>query len=364
MELLTSNFQPVQRSGSKDFATAWLELFLKSDQILICVGYASVESLLYLKDLIRRSPPRELSICLGMARFDGLTHNQLQAASELHDALMATKSGGVSIAFQFPFHGKMQLFSHEENIVATLVGSSNLTNIVPLPGTARGNYECDVLMREPELCSEVEIVILDLLGKASTPLPEALKYIDVIQPRNSLMDGQNQVKSNVANKYKSAQLQATGNRFRIPIKTAAKSNLNTYFGKGRVGPQGFEKPRHWYEVEIIVDLSIKQGGSGYPKPKSDFVVYTDDGYGFVATTNGDYGKNLRSRDDLRILGRWLKGRMEIAGALESGKPVTAEVLERYGRSTLTLTQTSVSEFDDVTGLDLPVWLMNFDPNEK
>ena len=56
--------------------------------------------------------------------------------------------------------------------------------------------------------------------------------------------------------------------------------------------------------------------------------------------------------------------MEIAGALDSGKPVTAEVLERYGRSTLTFTETSVSEFDEVTGLDLPVWLMNFDPNEK
>jgi hypothetical protein len=147
-------------------------------------------------------------------------------------------------------------------------------------------------------------------------------------------------------------------RFEIPIKTAPQSNLNVFFGEGRKSPQGFVKPRHWYEVEIIVSQQVQKSAENYPANK-EFIVYTDDGYRFVLKTSGDYGKNLRSRDDLTVLGRWLKGRMETAGALVSGIPVTEEVLNNYGRNTMILTRTSRIETDEVSGAELEVWTLDF-----
>jgi len=43
---------------------------------------------------------------------------------------------------------------------------------------------------------------------------------------------------------------------------------------------------------------------------------------------------------LKILGKWLKGRLENAGVLKVGDPVKQETLNQYGRDTFTLTQTS------------------------
>ena len=75
-------------------------------------------------------------------------------------------------------------------------------------------------------------------------------------------------------------------------------------------------------------------------------------------TSGDYGKNLRSKDDLTILGRWIKGRMEANGALKSGELLTSSSLDSYGRNSITLTQTSLEE-DDTENGKLSVWYADF-----
>lgn len=56
--------------------------------------------------------------------------------------------------------------------------------------------------------------------------------------------------------------------------------------------------------------------------------------------SGDYNKNFRSEGDLKILGKWLKGRLEAKGVLAVGDPVTQQTLNAYGRSTFTLTKTN------------------------
>ena len=38
----------------------------------------------------------------------------------------------------------------------------------------------------------------------------------------------------------------------------------------------------------------------YYPANQDFIAYTDDGHRFLMRTSGDYGKNLRSKDDLTI----------------------------------------------------------------
>jgi hypothetical protein len=69
-------------------------------------------------------------------------------------------------------------------------------------------------------------------------------------------------------------------------------------------------------------------------------VYTDDGWKFDCKIQGDYGKNFRSAGDLKTLGRWIKGRLERAECLKVGQPVTEEVLQKYGRKTISLKETS------------------------
>jgi len=88
-------------------------------------------------------------------------------------------------------------------------------------------------------------------------------------------------------------------------------------------------------------------------------VYTDDGYRFLMRTSGDYGKNLRSRDDLTILGRWIKGRMEINNSLRSGEILTMKNLKKYGRDTITLTKTKMSEKEEHSDTKLDVWYLDF-----
>src|SRR5690606_10916771 len=125
--------------------------------------------------------------------------------------------------------------------------------------------------------------------------------------------------------------------FLIPLKTddATRSNLNTFNGKGRENKQGFVMPRSWYEVELIVPKSVTSQ-PGYPQSDKDgdggvIHVLTDDGWKFSCKVSGDFSKNLRSEKDLKILGKWLKGRLEHSGALKTGELCTQSTLDNYGR---------------------------------
>lgn len=356
MKFLASNFSPLATSH-KSYVEQWTSLFSGNDSIDIAVGYASNESLLYLRKLVELNSPKCLNVCLGMARFEGLFNSQFAAAKELGRYLQETGSGNVYISTQFPFHGKVQIFSLNKRTTAGLIGSSNLSNIVPPMGMNRGNYEMDMLIEEVSAIKELDDFISRLLDDASVPL-DSISNLKLKNDPNRLMHSSFEVTPIEESIRASVWESELNQRFEIPIKTAPQSNLNAFFGEGRKNTQGFVKPRHWYEVEIIVGQEVQRSAENYPSNK-EFIVYTDDGYKFVLKTSGDYGKNLRSRDDLTVLGRWLKGRMENSGALVSGTPITEEVLRDYGRDSMTLTRTSKTEMDDVTGVELDVWTMDF-----
>ena len=61
-------------------------------------------------------------------------------------------------------------------------------------------------------------------------------------------------------------------------------------------------------------------------------------------TQGDYFKNLRSKDSLQIFGMWLKGKLERAGVLKKYDPVTIDTLREYGNSQLKLYKISDTEY--------------------
>ena len=113
-----------------------------------------------------------------------------------------------------------------------------------------------------------------------------------------------------------------------------------YFGKGRKNfANGSVLPRDWYEIEIIVP-STTTSKKGYPYNER-FWVITDDGYKFECKTSGDYAKNFRSASDLKILGRWIKGRMENRQVLKTGEKVTDYTLKKYNKDFISLTKTKI-----------------------
>ena len=111
-------------------------------------------------------------------------------------------------------------------------------------------------------------------------------------------------------------------------------------------------PRGWYEVELII--SKNAAVAEILPTDAPFTVVTNDGYKFKCERQGDFFKNFRSCNDLKILGRWIKGRMENDGALEIGKPVTQDVLNSFGHSSIRFTKTTTIDDDG-----REVWYMSF-----
>lgn len=357
MRILASNFEPLNTQHTT-YVDAWTLLFQQSDFLNIAVGYASNESVLYLKSLLEWNQPKKLNLCVGMALFDGIFQSQLYALQELDDFLKANKVGGVFLANQFPFHGKIQTFSNSSQYLSVLIGSSNLSNIIPPKGIYRGIYEIDVQLNESIIIAEIDRFITQLIESSSTPLDTANAKLKIKPDTNPLLEGRFEVETVSPESLDAIKRTLTPDTFEIPLKGTPKSNMNVFFGKGRDNHRGFVSPRPWYEIEIIPGQEVINSSSNYPKHE-EFIVYTDDQYRFVLYTGGDNSKNLRSRDDLTTFGRWLKGRLEMTGALESGKIVNEKVFNAYGRSTMTLTRSNKMEFDKISGKKLRVWFADF-----
>ena len=171
--------------------------------------------------------------------------------------------------------------------------------------------------------------------------------IEDFKEKNGLLEGHEFVEKISRDKLTDCISSLTEVSFDIPLtrdgEVPQRSNLNVYFGEGRKSKStGLIIPRHWYETELIVPKMITSL-DGYPKantPSAVFDVITDDGWKFKCKVSGDFSKNLRSEGDLKILGKWIKGRLENNGVLEVMKPVTQDTFTKYGRSSIRMTQTT------------------------
>ncbi len=341
MEFLFSNFPPM-KTGCKTFADMFYGLLPQTSKLDIAVGYVSSDSLIELQKTIElNSNIRTLNLIVGMHYFDRFTKVQYDAAMHLNDFLTSNHLGGVSLVNAFRYHGKLYSYSNNSGPFAGIVGSNNLSSIVD--GGVRA-YESSVLLRDSESAKQMNDFIAHLMQTSTKNIAEL--EIDTFNEENPLLDGHEFVDKVSPKDVANAMCAITDISFEIPIKpyeTSPQSNLNVFFGKGRESKNGLVKPRHWYEVELIVPKDVTSR-PGYPQSQTDdavFTVITDDGWSFKCKVSGDYSKNFRSEGDLKILGKWLKGRLENAGVLMVGNPVTADTLKRYGRSSFTLTKTSM-----------------------
>jgi hypothetical protein len=339
MEFLFTNYPPV-KTQSKTFADAFYSLIPQSTSLDIAVGYVSSDSLAELQKTVELNRKiSSLNLIVGMHYFERFTKVQYNAASRLNQFLKENNLGGVQLVTAFRYHGKLYSYSNVTGPFAGIIGSNNLGSIAN-DGTRV--YESSVLFREAEYAKQMHDFIEDLRIKATKPLDE-LDITD-FNDENQLLDGQEFVEKIDPKTIAEVIATCTSVTFEIPIKpyeVSPQSNLNVFFGKGRESKNGLVKPRHWYEVELIVPKSVTEK-PGYPQSKSEnavFTVVTDDGWKFNCKVSGDYSKNFRSEGDLKILGKWLKGRLENAGVLKVGDPVTAQTLREYGRDNFSLKKT-------------------------
>ncbi len=350
MEFLFSNYPPM-RTSCKTFSDVFYGLIPQTSQLDIAVGYVSSDALIELQKTIElNNNIRTLNLIVGMHYFDRFTKLQYDAAMHLNDFLRSNQLGGVRLVHAFRYHGKLYSYSNNEGPFAGIIGSNNLSSIVD--GGVRV-YESSVLLRDATSAKQMNDFIFRLMQTSTKNIAEL--EIDTFNDENALLDGHEFVEKVSPQKLAAAICAKTDISFEIPIKpyeVSPQSNLNVFFGKGRESKNGLVKPRHWYEVELIVPKSVTSQ-PGYPQSQTEnavFTVITDDGWSFKCKVSGDYSKNFRSEGDLKILGKWLKGRLENAGVLTVGTPVTSDTLNHYGRKSFTLTQTTMPG----------VWFLDFE----
>lgn len=354
MELLISNFPPMKIGGSK-FNDKFHSLFKQSTTVNIATGYISESAVDLIADIIYKNGGPVCNLIIGMHYFDKFTHGQYASAKQMHEFLFSNNLGSVKLVTSFPFHGKLYSFKNGKNAFASIVGSSNLNNVL-LHNSSR-QYETDLFISEQRLNNEI-VNFIDELSDRSAQYLSDLEILDFKETNDLLttLDGVIKLED-----FELTALKEKVNdfiRFDIPLATyeiAPKSNINAHFGKGRESKNGIIRARPWYEVELIVPKNIVSLPY-YPRPNVNekdrrFKVFTDDGYEFQCIINGSGNKNFRSVGGLTILGKWLKGRLERFGALKTGQPVTKEVLDKYGRQNFSLQPT---ENPDLWYLDFSV----------
>lgn len=336
--LLCSDIKPISHVHP-DFLSAFEEYASKSQSIKIASGYISTDSIVHMRNYLEQLKLHYCELLVGMHHFDGITKPQYDSLVNLNKFLRTSDLGQAAMFTAFPFHGKMYLFSKRNAPFAALIGSSNIT---ALEGTRQ--FEIDIAIEQPDILMELE-KLYEKLRPATKPVHEWTP--GQFKDSGNLLSGCKGVEKIPDEQKNAVWATASSEKFSIPLKSTPKSNLNPFFGKGRENMRThIVRPRPWYEVELIVPKSITSQ-PGYPNKETTdgkvITVFTDDGWKFKCKISGDYSKNFRSEEDLKTLGRWIKGRLEYNGVLIPGNPVTDETLKAYGRNTIDLIGTSVPD---------------------
>ncbi|MGY0399616.1 MAG: restriction endonuclease PLD domain-containing protein [Ostreibacterium sp.] len=306
--------------------------FLTAKNISVASGYTSLDIInKYNQNFIDVAKTGGTArLLLGMAFYEGLSKKKLSAINSLNEELIGLNSqSGVYVCNGRRFHGKVYHFNDGNNS-RFYVGSSNFS----MSGLKR-NIECTMpieIDRQKELLNS----FLDDLYSPEYSIKVNNADIPIIGKGQKLISGQIADRWEALTKYDLKSLKIREKEdFTISLSELAekeKSNLNVYFGKGRLNrTTGKISPRPWYEIEIIPRQSVRNSDF---YPKGDFLAFTDDGLIIPMRTQGDNYKNLRSKSSLQIFGKWLKGKLEKKECLEKYKPITSETLEEYGNSEL------------------------------
>lgn len=391
MPLLYSNIPPLRLDSDKmtiqDYMNKSAEL---ADKILIVVGYASKNSLIELDRIVKKYKLSNVVLVLGMYYIEGFPEGIYNTALRLNDEWKTSGIGEIRVTKSMKYHGKLYAFYAKDKIFASIIGSHNLGAIKKEASNLR-QYELSFYTEDRCDLEEIDNHIKDVITSPVSVNIEDMGDVNIIHEENEKLNGvEGVIKVDGADVafYKHAQMNIV---FEIPLKVPGmpdesndfmKSNINKCYAKGRENKRTHVvTERGWWETEIIVSKKITRH-KDYPEKDVPFYVITDDGWKFKMHASGDSKKNLESHDDLKILGYWLKGRLVAAGFVEPvDSPaedllnvdnhcadiychckgvITYKKLQKYGRTTVTLTKTCNSLADDDGNL-LEVWVLSFLP---
>ena len=357
MDFLFSNLSPI-RTEYSTFADKFYSLISKASRLDIAVGYITADSLAELQQIVAYNKNIEiLNLIIGMHYLEKFTKLEYNAAVGLNNFLQNEHRGEVRLVRPFRFHGKLYAYSNSDGAFAGIIGSNNLSSIVD---NRTRVYEAAALITESEYAEKIRKFIDALYADATDNIANCpISEVD-FKKHNTLLEGHECVKKMTNEEHADVISSLTELKFDIPLvkngSVPEKSNLNVFFGEGRLNrTTGVTVPRHWYEAELIVPSAITSM-HGYPQKDTAsavFDVVTDDGWKFSCKVSGDSSKNFRSEDDLKILGKWIKGRLENNGLLEVGHMVTADTFARYGRENFTLRKTAMPN----------LWYLDFGVNK-
>lgn len=249
--LLSANpiISDIRCRSVKDFYRPMIE---HSDHLNIATGFITNDSIVELKNLIEyRQFSLSLNLFIGMNFLDGFTKLQYNAVKDLNTFLTESSTGRVLLSPKALYHGKMYSFMQHNTCLGAFIGSSNLGSFV---GTSNNYIEADAFFNGVE-ASQVNTTIEKLIEKLGADFSILPPVTDFIPSPVELLKDYNYVERLSAEQTALAKASANGVKVRIPLKDEPKSNLNTYFGAGKI--KGKFSPRGWYEVELIIPKSLE-----------------------------------------------------------------------------------------------------------
>lgn len=372
MKLLYSDMLPLKlENGQNAFIDYFQESVQKADEINIVVGYVSKAALKELALLVDKYEIKKICLTIGMYYHEGMPEGTYNIAFALNENWIAKGIGEVRLVRAFKYHGKVYVFYKNNIPFAGIVGSHNL-GAIKLEASNLRQYELSAITENAAELEELSLHIKKIMQvKCSANISE-LQDMPIIREENKALVEQEFVSKITPEEVIAYKKRMTKISFDIPLKVPEDkkdlsmrgSNINVCYASGR--------KRVWWEIEMVVSKTIRDM-PGYPLYQKPFIAITDDGWKFQAWTCGQNNKNLYSKDDLKIMGRWIKGRLVAAGLIEpinrvesdvEGKGIiTHEILNKYGRDTITLTKTDVvTKIED--GTELEVWMLSFLPESK
>lgn len=305
--------------------------FESAKDVTIASGYTSLDIIQrYNDEFIRIAKLGGQSrLLVGMAFYEGLSQRKLDMLNTLSTELQKTAEGnGVYVCYVRKYHGKLYKFD-DSRTKKIYIGSSNFSR----SGLSE-NIEATVpLTNDDEVDNASSFLDYLFSEDNSTHINKA----DIVVPGSSAYKKRVSLDTlSDLERYDPDSIDISNlTYFDYSLSRVAKSeksSLNVYFGKGRWSRStGKVVPRDWYEVELIAQNSLSKQEI---YPKGDFTAYTDDGYVIPMRTSGDYYKNIRSKGNLRLLGMWIKKKLQDSGSLVTLTPVTQDTFDQYGKDSI------------------------------
>ncbi len=379
MNLLYSDILPLGIEENQETVSDYFNSEVaSSDAVEIAVGYISKASLDELDRIVITNNIHRVLLVIGMYYVEGMPEAMYHATVALNRKWVETGLGEIRMVRAFKYHGKLYAFYKDQQVKSAIIGSANL-GVIKQEATNLRQYEVSVVTVEQSECNEIATLIRKLASPACSARMDEVKVTDMtlIREVNVSLTGVDTVDQLPQTQVELFEKHKTNISFILPIKVPAyaerhmddgkhytKSNLNVSYAT----PRSARKSRDWYETQFTVSKSITLL-PGYPEKNVTFYVITDDGYTFKAHTTSDGNKQFSAVGDELILGRWIKGRLAVAGLVtpvndtqldvDRTGMITKEMLEKYGCNTLVLTKTN-QKMEDEEGNMLDVWILSFE----